>query len=231
MVRLRESDFRAVLGFLREAEAVEGPDPFPVPVLEELTRVIPCEWVHFCELDRQRRHVASDTYSRGERFEDELVDEERWRVIEQLPLSFDRMRAAGFIPMKISDVYSRRELHRLEIYAERLRPMGTEDELKVRISPSPRHTRNFLFHSRRDFDERDREVLNLLQPHLAYLYGHAADRRALATALVALEVSGRMLEASSSSGGPAKWRPPHRALAACSGRTSTTHVDPHSPTP
>jgi DNA-binding CsgD family transcriptional regulator len=92
--------------------------------------------------------------------------------------------------VKISDFFSRRELHRLELYSERLRPNGTEDELEVGISSSPRCTRNFLFHSARDFDERDRQLLDLLQPHLAYLYRHATERHTLTAALAALNVTG-----------------------------------------
>jgi hypothetical protein len=41
VTRLPESDFRAVLEFLREADAVEGPDPFPVSLLESLRRLVP----------------------------------------------------------------------------------------------------------------------------------------------------------------------------------------------
>jgi DNA-binding CsgD family transcriptional regulator len=195
VVRLPESDLLGVLEFLREAEAAEGPDPFPPPVLESLTRLIPCEFIVFSELDRQRRRVLSDTISTGERFDgdDDLDDEERhevWRLLDQHPCCAYQARTRRNDAVKISDFFSRRELHRLELYSERLRPNGTEDELEVGISSSPRCTQNFVFHSARDFDERDRQLLDLLQPHLAYLYRHLAERRALAAALAALNVTG-----------------------------------------
>jgi DNA-binding CsgD family transcriptional regulator len=193
VVRLRESDLRAVLESLRDAEAVEGPDPFPPSVLESLTRLIPCDFANFCELDRQRRQVLSDTYSTGDRCDDDdLDDDERrllWRMIDQHPLCTYQARTHRIDAVKISDFFSRRELHRLELYSERLRPTGTEDELEVGISSSPRYTKNFLFHAAREFDERDRLLLNLLQPHLVYLYRRAAERRALTTVLVALNVA------------------------------------------
>jgi DNA-binding CsgD family transcriptional regulator len=197
VVALRESDFRAMLDFLREAEAAETSDPFPPPLLESLRRLISCESVNFTELDRQERRTLSETDSTGVRFDrdvdGDLVGEEEvecWRVLDRHPLCLYQARTGRNDAMKISDFYSRRQLHRLELYAERLRPNGTEDELEVGICPSLRYTKNFLFHGARDFDERDRLVLNLLQPHLAYLYRHAADRRALAAALAALNVAG-----------------------------------------
>jgi DNA-binding CsgD family transcriptional regulator len=51
------------------------------------------------------------------------------------------------------------------------------------------HTKVFLFDrsGRRDFDERDRAVLDLLRPHLARLYRAAQDRRQAAGALELLE--------------------------------------------
>jgi DNA-binding CsgD family transcriptional regulator len=196
VVALRESDFRAMLEFLREAEAAESSDPFPPAVLESLRRLIPCELAFFTELDRQERRVLSDTHSTGVRFDrdvdgDLVEEEEIWRVFDLHPLCVYQAGTGRNDAMKISDFYSHRQLHRLEVYAERLRPNGFEDELEVGISPSlPRYSKNFLFGRARDFDERDRLVLTLLQPHLAYLYRHAVDRRTLAAALEALNVAG-----------------------------------------
>lgn len=52
------------------------------------------------------------------------------------------------------------------------------------------YTKNFLFQkATADFDERDRLVLNLLRPHLSYLYRQALARRRLTSALAALERS------------------------------------------
>jgi DNA-binding CsgD family transcriptional regulator len=193
VVRLVESDLRAVLELLREAEAAEGRDPFPPPMLESLTRLIPCEFASFAELDRTQRRVLSDTSSTGDRFDDDDLDgaerRELWRLLDQHPLCTYQVRTGRQDAVKISDFFSRRELHRLELYSERLRPHGIEDELEVGISSSPRYTRNFLFYGARDFDERDRLLLNLLQPHLFYLYQHAAERGALTGALAALNVA------------------------------------------
>jgi DNA-binding CsgD family transcriptional regulator len=66
------------------------------------------------------------------------------------------------------------------VYAEWFRPNGIEHELEVAI-PSPlSHTKTFLFDRGpgRDFTERDRTVLNVLQPHLVRLYELARLRSA-----------------------------------------------------
>ena len=49
MPRLSESDYRAVLEVLREAGAVDGPDPFPEHVLEGLRELVPCDVVAYHE--------------------------------------------------------------------------------------------------------------------------------------------------------------------------------------
>ncbi len=93
-----------------------------------------------------------------------------------------------FDAFKLSDFHSRRELHRLEVYADWFRPLGIEYELEVAI-PSPfEHTKTLLFDdARRDFGERDRALLNLLQPHLVQLHRAAAVRRVAESARAVLE--------------------------------------------
>jgi hypothetical protein len=49
MLRLSTSDYRNVLEVLREAGEVEGPVPFPQPVLEALRRLVPCDVVTYHE--------------------------------------------------------------------------------------------------------------------------------------------------------------------------------------
>ena len=71
--------------------------------------------------------------------------------------------------LKLSDFHSRREFHRLEVYADYFRPSGIEFELEVALPSPPSHTRTFLFDdARHDFGERERALLNLLQPHLLH---------------------------------------------------------------
>ena len=57
MTRLRNSDLQAVVEFLGEASSVDGPDPFPRPLLDSLRRLVPSDEVVYDELDRVRETV------------------------------------------------------------------------------------------------------------------------------------------------------------------------------
>lgn len=57
MTRLRNSDLQAVVDFLGEASSIDGPDPFPRPLLASFGRLVPSDAVAYCELDRVRRVV------------------------------------------------------------------------------------------------------------------------------------------------------------------------------
>jgi DNA-binding CsgD family transcriptional regulator len=176
MERLSASDLEAALRFVHDASAETGPDPFPTHVVEGLRTLLRCEWASYCELDRPHEQALALVESP---VPDELGDDDEafWRVIAEHPLC--RAQKAGrFDALKLSDFHSRRELHSMEVYADWFRPAGIEYELEAAIPSPQEHTKTFLFDDgRRDFSERDRSLLNLLQPHLAQLYRAAAVRR------------------------------------------------------
>jgi DNA-binding CsgD family transcriptional regulator len=187
MQPLRVSDVEGALRFVHDASAETGPEPFPVHVLEGLRALLGCEWASYSELDRRHRRqlalIECPTPS------EQLPDEEQifWSVVHQHPLCRAQKRGR-FDALKLSDFHSRRELHRLEVYADWFRPLGIEYELEVAI-PSPfEHTKTLLFDdARRDFGERERALLNLLQPHLVQLHRAAAVRRVAESARAVLE--------------------------------------------
>jgi DNA-binding CsgD family transcriptional regulator len=193
VARLRESDYRAVLAFLSEAEALDGPDAFPAPIVNTLTKLIRCESATFCELDRPQRRLIAETLSTGEQLEDDPNDEGQqtfWRLVDRLPLCLYQQRSHRFDAVKLSDFVSQRTLRGLEIYADWYGRAGIVDELEVGIPSPPWHTKNLLFRrTTGDFDERDRLVGNLLQPHLSSMYRNALLRRRLTAAVSALETS------------------------------------------
>jgi hypothetical protein len=127
-------------------------------------------------------------------------DEIFWRLREQHPVCAYQDRTLDFSARKISDFLSRRRLHRLELYTDLHRPFGVEDVLAVGFSSTLRHSRSFLFNSQgRDFDERDRTLLNTLRPHFLALYAAAAARR-VAAAIAAGNGASRAIVVISRSG-------------------------------
>jgi DNA-binding CsgD family transcriptional regulator len=90
-----------------------------------------------------------------------------------------------FAAVKGSDFLTRRELHRTRLYHLVLRPCGLEDMLgvRLRIAP-PSRPKLFIFdRGGRDFSERDRAVLDALNPHLVRLLRASEARRRLRAAL------------------------------------------------
>jgi DNA-binding CsgD family transcriptional regulator len=173
MPRLSGSDFDGVLTVLHEAGQVEGPMPFPEPVLEALHRLVRCEVVSYHE--RVVGHPAAA--SAGEQTCSGVTDigAAYIRYQHQDPL------APSCGARKVSDFFSRREFHRSELYQHVFRPLGVEDTLRLWLDPQHGSSARLDFdRPRRDFRERDREVLNVLHPHLSQ-FRRTAEVRQCAT--------------------------------------------------
>jgi DNA-binding CsgD family transcriptional regulator len=188
---LATRDAERLLRFVAGADSVGGDQPFTPELLAELAGLIPVDSVSYNELDRVRRRslflVGSPDYEGDE--DDEIPDEVAWRVIlGEHPLCL-RQQEGYFGAVKLSDFFSQRELHQTWVYNNWFRPLGIEHEIEVAI-PSPLwHTKTFLFNRSggRDFTERDRLILDHLQPHLARLWQAARTRRLLSSALAELD--------------------------------------------
>jgi DNA-binding CsgD family transcriptional regulator len=188
MAQLSARDLEGALRFVAEASAETGLDPFPGPIVERLRELVGSEWASFCQLDRRRRRTLALVESPVPEVPDEAEDELTfWRIVDQHPLCQAQLRGR-FDALKLSDFHTRRELRRTEVYADWFRPYDVECEIEVGI-PSPlHHTKTFLFeNARRDFTERDRALLNLLQPHFVALYNAAAVRRIVDSARALIE--------------------------------------------
>jgi DNA-binding CsgD family transcriptional regulator len=188
MEPLRASDHEAALRFVREASDEKGPEPFPVHLLESLRALLGCEMASYSELDRLHGRILAVITCGGPQAQLAGEEEETfWRLVDQHPLCRAQERGR-FDALKLSDFHSRRELHRLEVYADLFRPWGVEFELEVAIPSPAEHTKTFLFDdAQHDFGERDRALMNLLQPHLVQLHRAAAVRRVADSARAVLE--------------------------------------------
>jgi DNA-binding CsgD family transcriptional regulator len=185
---LSAQDAERLLRFVAEAERLGGDQAFTPELLVELGRLVDADWVGYSELDRVRRRALLFVAS----WEEDCVEAEEelaWRVcLEEHPMCV-RHQDGHFGAMKLSDFLTRRELHRSWVYNNWFRPGGVEHELVVAI-PSPLwHTKTFIVDrpGGRDFTERDRLVLDLLQPHLARLWEAARTKRLLRAALAELD--------------------------------------------
>jgi DNA-binding CsgD family transcriptional regulator len=182
---LARGDAERLLRFVGEAESLGGEHPFTGELLVELGRLVEADSVFYQEHSCvPRRHL----YEVRRTGEDELGPVETACVL-YLETPSRRRRAQGdFGALMLSDFQTRRELHRSRFYDVVLRHYGVEHGIEVDIPSPPSHWKTFLFdRAERAFSERDRLVLDLLQPHLARLWHVAWTRRRLAAALVGLD--------------------------------------------
>jgi DNA-binding CsgD family transcriptional regulator len=160
-------------------ELATDKDPFPVETLTRLTEIVACDAIGVYEVDRvRRRDLAPDA----------AQDDRWWQVAHQHPICNYVEETGDFRALKVSDFLTRTQLHCLELYDEYLRPFGLEYEMMLPLPSPPWHERGFDFgRSRRDFSNRDRNLLDMLSPHLVRLLRSVELRRQLQTALAALD--------------------------------------------
>jgi DNA-binding NarL/FixJ family response regulator len=193
---ISEHDASALLGFVSELRDVDDALPFAPPVLARLHALIAADHVSYCELDPLERglillveHAAdgADFVSRGN---EDWPERELWWSLRHTHPTCSYRTASGdwTTALRVSDFVTLREFRRTAIYDAFYR--GEIDHwLDVGLAPEPARTRNFIFtrFGTGDFDERDRLVAALLQPHLARRAEEAEAALRAAEALGAIE--------------------------------------------
>lgn len=186
MTRLRRTDLEAVIELLGYACELEGPEPFPVEFLAELGRVTRAFSLGYVLLAPRERLLLYGTWFAAEGVEDRPELEEAFWDTAPCPTSNHRYRTGDMRAIRISDLLTRRAYHALPIYQQYFLPHGVEDGLEVPL-PRPPDRDRFLMLWRPsgdvDFSPRDRDVLEVLRPHLtrmlelAELRERVVDRR------------------------------------------------------
>jgi DNA-binding CsgD family transcriptional regulator/PAS domain-containing protein len=187
VVALAASDAERLLHFVAEAEELGGEEPFTPSLLEQVDKLVPADEVYYQERDHVRQRVGyTARCPRDDPVGVPLLS--YWEIAAEHPVC-SRYNRGDFRALKLSDFLSLTQLRRSRIYAVWFRPAGIERELDVAIPSPPWHTKTLLFHrgQGRDFSERDRLMLDLLQPHLGRLWRAAQTRRRLRAAIAALE--------------------------------------------
>jgi DNA-binding CsgD family transcriptional regulator len=170
MPRLSASAYEAVLAVLREAGEIEGAIAFPKPVLEALRRLVPCDVVTYHEGLGGEAGLASAGEPLGSMPTAYRTACKRyWHQDRLVPATGAR---------KVSDLLTKRAFHQTELYQYAAGPVGIEDMFRLWVDPASGSGARFEFdRGRPDFSERDRDVLDILSPHLAQLRKRAAARQ------------------------------------------------------
>lgn len=182
---LQESQLRAFLHLVQARHDDQPGNAMPSPVLHGLTKLVPCTNVTFLELDPGREAVVTEQevgYNpdiSGDAGElDSVFWAEYWNC--QLCSYPDRTGDLRSV-VKLSDFYSRRQLHNLAVWADFQRLTGVEHEMLVSLPAAPGRSRRLLFvrgPGDPDFSEPERLALELLRPHLHAAWQDAQQRRA-----------------------------------------------------
>src|SRR6266436_5406954 len=170
MRTLAERDVKALLSVVADLALLDDARPFPPELLRRTGELVGGADVSYREADRLRQRSIVQASPDGGESDDPFEDEVRdLRLADVRPACSRGVRVDDWTSvLKVSDFSSRRNVKRTD----------------------PR-TRVFVFtRTDRDFDERDRLVLELLQPHLQQRYEHARTAAEAADALATLEEGG-----------------------------------------
>lgn len=179
MTRLATADYRKALEVAYAAGEVDGPVAFPVPVLDTLRELVPCDVVTFHERSERPDRVVVFTGQPQGSITAEIRAAHR-RLLHEDPLQ------AADRACTIADVVSMRTFRRRDFYFEVHRPLGVEYLLWVYLDPTNSDARLEFDRSDMDFRRRDRNVLDLLRPHLRQALRRARLRRLSSSAATAL---------------------------------------------
>lgn len=112
-------------------------------------------------------------------------------LIWQNPLAAHFARTGDPSARRMSDFISRRALHRLELYDQYYRELGTEYQLAFTVPAEARLIGITLSRTgARDFVEEDRELLDRVRDLVVPLYRNLLDRDRLLAVLAAVEQAG-----------------------------------------
>ncbi len=165
MQRLRRSDIAALTPFVRSIYASED---FPSLVRRSvggLRTILPSSHASYNDIDL--RTGASQWFCDGPaHFAG--IDNALAEHAHEHPIIMHYARSPDGAALKISDFLSESAFHRLGLYADLYRRMDVRYQIAVRLPSRARSVVDIaLSRNGRDYNERERVILNALRPHLA----------------------------------------------------------------
>lgn len=181
MSHLGTEDLRSAFRFALQAGEAEGLGEFRHTLLPGLRGLVACDTLGYNEIDLAQRTAVA--FSDAPVFDG--VEQRFLELADQHPL-VPRQRRGDMRARLISDFLSAREFHRLELYQDIYRPLGIQDQLAFGL-PGEGIVAINLGRQARTFTERDRELLELVRPHLALAYRRIRERERTSALIQALE--------------------------------------------
>ena len=166
---------------------LDDPGLFPRTALEAVRELVPCPVASFNEVDPAADRIVAIFDPPDYTVPDHYL-EAFGQLAGEHPLIRHLNETGDGSAVKISDFLTRVEYRASPIYGAVYGPIGVEYQMSITLpAPLPRIVAIACSRSDRDFDERERALMNALRPHLAQSYQFVEERARLASAVGALE--------------------------------------------
>jgi DNA-binding CsgD family transcriptional regulator len=162
------------LAFVQAVQEAPTLDAYRSEVLD-LRRLVPCDAIGYNEVDLESGETFAVLDPADAAFDG--VEGAFARFAHQHPVLRHHAESGDPGPCSLSDFLSEEELHELDLYRAVYEPMGAEDQLSF-ILPSPPGTTVgiALNRSTRGFSAAERELIELIRPHLTQAFRDARMR-------------------------------------------------------
>ena len=170
MLSIGPSDLKACLDAVHAVgEGSASLDGFMHGGVACLPRLVASDLTHVsvCDLDTGRRNVVSDVPGAIPKRDLETFN----RHFNDNPLVREHGRNPLARTVRISDLVRERDFRRSPLYDEYYRAVGIDYVMALPVHVEGKELVSFVFNrTRRDFDDRERERMELIRPHLGDLY-------------------------------------------------------------
>jgi len=172
MERLQSKDTQRVLDFLQEVYALREKQAFTSHLVATLPGLIPADAYTYNEMDQGRGQASYKLWPRDfTPIKD--APEILGRFASQIPMHAHWDHGDGQA-LKISDFLSPRAFKKKEIYQEFYRPMRIPFTMGIALPVTRQCLVTIGAHrGLKDFTERERTALNMIQPHVFQAYANA----------------------------------------------------------
>ncbi|HEY1788982.1 MAG TPA: helix-turn-helix transcriptional regulator [Verrucomicrobiae bacterium] len=174
MTRLLPNEYDLLLNCVVELHSFRSRSALCGWLLDHaLPGLIPSDWLSYNEVDllnpgNTTAILKPDSKAFFEQFFPRFKE-----LAYQHPLIVHQMQSANFPVHKISDFLTQEAFHQLELYRDVYRHMDVEYQIAVTVRLSSSHVVAFaLSRKEKDYDERDRAVLEMLRPHLVVAFNN-----------------------------------------------------------
>lgn len=172
---LTARETRQALDVIRDLYSLRTKEQFAAHAVRAIHRLIHADVVSYNEIDTARG-TAAFVYSPEEPPDIPQAQEILGQHAHQLPVrSYPQRTGNTGHAIKISDLLSRQDFRRTDLYQELYKPLRIPFTMSLPlILQGPKRVNIGHHREHRDFSERERRVINCLAPHLLQAYRNAS---------------------------------------------------------